>query len=477
MRKFTLVCALTICLAANDNTLEIYKNRSFLHQNFVNQKSSFSIFLPVNINQSEIDITASCDIKSLIINEPEYIKNDIYERYESRLKKLKFLKNRLTALDEQFKFITVTNAIKQSDINNLKADSDKFYDAVLSNLNEAASLREEIVALDKEIASFDLKKVEKADLSFECDPKFVKISYPINIYMRLQNKILADTTRSKIDIEQNLVVKNPLSIDLNSLDITLYPFAYASNLTPPTFYPHYEGKPTPERSFDKNFAPVAEERIDVAAVKKLSEHTYNSQVQSQNLQNTIANVWKISNVKLKAHEESVFSYDKQSLDAEFEIVIDGYSGSNAYIKANFTPTKSIEYAQTAFKIDGVSVGQASNFKAGGGIQSHVYLGKSDLIDVKKEKNANFTKESFFGSKSKILESYDYDIKNNSNIAWKVTLIDRLPISTHESVTVTSKNIPKESEISKKGEVSWKFDLKPKESRKIEFTYELIRPSE
>ncbi|WP_170018572.1 DUF4139 domain-containing protein [Campylobacter sp. RM16190] len=472
MKEIAITSALMLCAMADENLLEVYKNQSFLHQNFINQKSSFSINLPENINQNDIDVSASCELKSIILKEPELIKNNIYEQYEADIKKLALLNNRLVALGEKFKFITITNSIKGSNVDSLKSDSDKFYDAVLQNLNEQTSLKDEIKELNDKINSYNLKKIKKADLDFECDPKFVKISYPVKLNINTQNKVLADTTKSKIYIEQNLVVKNPLSVDINNLTIVLYPFYYSSNLTPPRFNPWYEGKPEFERSSSR----MMQESASMMAVESSSKRAYSNDIESQNIQNTLANVWKISKVNLKSDEERVFAYDKQNLDVKFEIIIDGYSNSNAYIKANFIPLKSIEYALTAFKIDGVSVGKASNFKAEPNSESHVYFGKNDLINVKKEKNTNFTKESFFGAKSKILEGYNYEVKNNSNSAWSVTLIDRLPVPTHESVSVSTKNNPKESEISKKGEISWKFYLNPSESKNIEFSYELTKPS-
>ena len=55
--------------------------------------------------------------------------------------------------------------------------------------------------------------------------------------------------------------------------------------------------------------------------------------------------------------------------------------------------------------------------------------------------------------------------------------ERAPVSAHESVSVSMKNDPKESELDKEGRVTWKFALKPNESKEINFAYELTKPSE
>lgn len=476
MKNLALVCALASFASASENLIEIYKNRTFLHQNFIDQKSSFSIKLPENINTKDIDVTASCDLKEMILGEAEPIKDSDYEKYEGYQKKLQALTNKLTALDKKFEFLTVTNRLKESGIDSLKQDSDKFYDAVLQNLNESQTIKEEINEIKLKLGGFKVKNIRSLNLSFQCDPKFVKVSYPITLSVNLQNQISADTAGSQIEIVQNLLIKSSLNYDVANLTINLYPFAYSSNLVPPPFYPWYEGKPEPTPMKSMMSAAAMQESASLDMAQESLKRTYNADVQSDNMQSTLANVWKISNVNLKANEESVFVYDRQSVDAKFDIVIDGYSGSNAYIRAKFTPNKSVETASTIFKIDGINVGRASNFSSDPSDESSVYFGKNELISVKKEKNSNFTKESFFGAKSKILESYNYTIKNNSKSIWNLTLLEKVPVSTHESVSVAIKNNPKENDVSKRGEVSWQFELKPSESKSIEFAYELTRPS-
>ena len=57
----------------------------------------------------------------------------------------------------------------------------------------------------------------------------------------------------------------------------------------------------------------------------------------------------------------------------------------------------------------------------------------------------------------------------------MVLQERAPVSAHESVSVSMKNDPKESELDKEGRVTWKFALKSNESKEINFAYELTRP--
>lgn len=475
MKFLTLVSICAVCVLADSNLFEIYKNKAFFHQNLDNQKSSFSIEVPHTINIHDIDIVASCEVRNLTLNEAQFVKDDEYNSREELLKRIQGLDTRLSALNLKSNFLSKFAPSDKITAESLKSEGDKLYEVVFKNLDEISATKKELEELNSQLNKFKVKQVKKLDLSFECEPKFVKISYPIGVKLNLQNEILADTAKSRVDIIQGLSLSSPFAKDIKNLDIALYPFGYSSNLIPPRFYPWYEGKSEPIPVNSMAAEPMMEV-ADVSSVKMRSAKMVASEVSAQNVQNTLSNAWKISNVTLKANEENKFTYDKQSANAKFEVVIDGYSGSNAYIKAIFTPEKSMEYANTIMKIDGINVGKSSSFSLKPNEENFVYFGKNDLISVKKEKLVNFTKESFFGNKSKISTGFSYEIKNGSNKAWSMTLIERVPVSTHESVSVAMKNTPKESEVSKEGEVSWKFELKPNESKKVEFTYELTRPN-
>ena len=324
--------------------------------------------------------------------------------------------------------------------------------------------------LEREVVNF-----QKLDLKFECDPKQVKISYPVGVSVNLKNKISARVEKGKVEISQNLTLKNPLDTDLSNLTIALYPFYYSSNLTPEPFYPWYEGKAEPLLAA----APVAMEAYDRAVVTPMKKakqvsRNYAKETEASNVQNELANTWRIDNVSLKAGEEKSFSYDKQSLDAKFDLVIDGYGSANAYVRAKFKPERSVESSDAEFKIGDVNIGKRYVGYAAGE-EAEEFFGKNELVAVKKENNGEFTKESFFGSKNKISQGYKFTVKNGSKLAWDVVLQERAPVSAHESVSVSMKNDPKESELDKEGRVTWKFALKPNESKEINFAYELTMP--
>ena len=69
MREIALVSAFALAASAESNLIEIYKNASFIHQNFSNQKSEFSLNLPDFVELEDIDVAALCELLSLNLNE------------------------------------------------------------------------------------------------------------------------------------------------------------------------------------------------------------------------------------------------------------------------------------------------------------------------------------------------------------------------------------------------------------------------
>ena len=475
MKKIALISTLAALASAQSNLLEIYKNKSFIHQSFADQKSEFSLNLPEFVALEDIDVSASCELVSLNLNEAKPAENEAYAKFKQNEKELGELNDKLNALNSKNAFLNNFPAFKEQSVANLDADGDKFYEAVLKNLAQISQTKKQIDELKKKMGAIEVKNFQKLDLKFECDPKQVKISYPVGVSVNLKNKISAQVEKGKVEILQNLTLTNPLDTDLSNLTIALYPFYYSSNLTPEPFYPWYEGKAEPMLAA----APVAMEAYDRAAVAPMKKakqvsRNYAKETEASNVQNELANTWRIDNVSLKAGEKKSFSYDKQSLDAKFDLVIDGYGGVNAYVRAKFKPERSVESSDAEFKIGDINIGKRYvGYAAGEEIEE--FFGKNELVTVKKENNGEFTKESFFGSKNKISQGYKFIVKNGSKLAWDVVLEERVPVSAHESVSVNMKNDPKESELDKEGKVTWKFALKPNESREINFAYELTKP--
>ena len=477
MKKIVLLsaaAAFAVNLSAQENSLEIYANSAFLHQNFGAQKSNFSVNVPEYLDIRSIEIVGSCEVREASLDGSEPVRNAEFAKKEADEKSLRELSDRLVALKAQQRFLSDFASLKDRSLASLKADSQKIYDEVLLVAGEISKTDEQIGKLKEKISKYVIKNERRLNVGFDCDPSFVKISYPVDVSAYTHNELSADLASGKIEVAQKLSVQNPLNAELANLTIALYPYEYSSQTAPQPFYPWYEGepaRPAPAAAYKKD---VMLEEATMDRVAPAAEARSSYARTGSNIESSLSKVWKISGVSLKAGEAGEFSFDKQSLDAKFDLIIDGYGSETAYVRAKFSPVRNIEEGETLIKLDGVQIGLVHlGFAANS--EATAYLGKNSLIEVKKEQANNFTKNSFFGGESKNSMAWDYEIKNSSKRAWNVVLQERAPVSTHEDVKVALKNSPEQSSLGKDGLLSWDFELKPGESKKIHFGYELSKP--
>ena len=477
MKKIVLLsaaAALAVNLNAQENSLEIYANSAFLYQNFGAQKSNFSVNVPEYLDIRSIEIAGSCEVRELYLGEIEPVKNAEFAKKEADEKSLRELNDRLVALKAQQRFLSDFASLKDRSLASLRADSQKIYDEVLLVAGEISKTDEQIGKLKEKISKYVIKNERRLNANFDCDPSFVKISYPVDVNAYTHNELSADLASGKIEVAQKLSVQNPLNAELANLTIALYPYEYSSQTAPQPFYPWYEGepaRPAPAAAYKKDVM-LEEAAMDRVAPAMEARSSYART--GANIESSLSKVWKISGVSLKAGEVGEFSFDKQSLNAKFDLLIDGYGSEAAYVRAKFSPERNVEEGETLIKLDGVQIGLVHlGFAANA--EATAYLGKNSLIEVKKEQANNFTKNSFFGGESKNSMAWNYEIKNGSKRAWNVVLQERAPVSTHEDVKVALKNSPEQSSLGKDGLLSWDFELKPGESKKIRFGYELSKP--
>lgn len=477
MKKIVLLsaaAALAVNLSAQENSLEIYANSAFLYQNFGAQKSNFSVNVPEYLDIRSIEIAGSCEVRELSLGEIEPVKNAEFAKKEADEKSLHELNDRLVALKAQQRFLSDFASLKDRSLASLKTDSQKIYDEVLLVAGEISKTDEQIGKLKEKISKYVIKNERRLNANFGCDPSFVKISYPVDVSAYTHNELSADLASGKIEVTQKLSVQNPLNAELANLTIALYPYEYSSQTAPQPFYPWYEGepaRPAPAAAYKKDVM-LEEATMDRVAPAMEARSSYART--GANIESSLSKVWKISGVSLKAGEAGEFSFDKQGLDAKFDLLIDGYGSEAAYVRAKFSPERNIEEGETLIKLDGVQIGLVHlGFAANA--EATAYLGKNSLIEVKKEQANNFTKNSFFSGESKNSMAWNYEIKNGSKRAWNVVLQERAPVSTHEDVKVALKNSPEQSSLGKDGLLSWDFELKPGESKKINFGYELSKP--
>ncbi len=129
-------------------------------------------------------------------------------------------------------------------------------------------------------------------------------------------------------------------------------------------------------------------------------------------------------------------------------------------------------------LDGTYIGRSNINEIKKDKKSSIFFGTNRFIDIKKELVKDMKEEPFFSMNTlKTQKVWKYKITNNHKKVQKLTLIERLPISKHEDIKVKLIGKTKETKLDKNGKIYFDFELKPNESKEIEFGYEIEKPAD
>lgn len=107
----------------------------------------------------------------------------------------------------------------------------------------------------------------------------------------------------------------------------------------------------------------------------------------------------------------------------------------------------------------------------------ISLGIDERIVIKRIKIEDKDEKKFFNSNKKETESYDIVIRNNTKQTIDLEVLDQLPISENEKITVKSLTIGDGNYDEKTGSILWQRKLESGKTEIIHFAFELKYPKE
>ena len=103
------------------------------------------------------------------------------------------------------------------------------------------------------------------------------------------------------------------------------------------------------------------------------------------------------------------------------------------------------------------------------------LGADKNIVVTRTSIKNLTEKQTFGSNKKETRDWQIEVKNRKGQAVNLLVEDQLPISQNSSIEVESQELSGGKLDAKTGKVSWDFQLKPQDNKKVELKYMVKYP--
>ena len=105
------------------------------------------------------------------------------------------------------------------------------------------------------------------------------------------------------------------------------------------------------------------------------------------------------------------------------------------------------------------------------------MGRDRGIVVQRKKLKDKTKEKVLLEEKTISVTYEIMVKNTKSVTAELHIDDQIPLSSNPGIVVKLIDSSKAKYDVETGKLSWDINLKPKESRKISFTYEVKIPKD
>jgi uncharacterized protein (TIGR02231 family) len=105
------------------------------------------------------------------------------------------------------------------------------------------------------------------------------------------------------------------------------------------------------------------------------------------------------------------------------------------------------------------------------------MGRDKGIVIQRKKLKDKTKEKVLLEEKTIAVTYEIVVKNTKSVATELHIDDQIPLSSNPAIVVKLIESAKAKYDAETGKLEWDINLKPKETRKIAFTYEVKIPKD
>jgi len=447
-------------------SLDIYANAAFLNKTYtLTTQGSIVVKVPSysKLESIKYDLSSTCKtIESSLSNtikiEDEQIKT-LYAKKDNISYKL----SALSAKEALLKSLSLKDI---SDTSKIDKISSYLTQNLIQNSNDISALKKELLNTEELLRKN--KKISYAykrfQITYECKTldQELTIKYPQRNLRYVQfYEINANLDTRSVDINKkiNLTYKGIENFD--DIDLNLYSYGYNQNVVPQIFYPKYLG--------EKKEILYQKARF-IAPMSKSANMITSPKIVYADL--ATKSVYTIKNANLKYGEKNVINVDSEKLTAKFPTTIDAYGTNKAYLEAVLKTNKNYSSAIANFSLNGKKIASRRIQRLQKGKITKLYFGEDEHVQIKKELIKTLNDKTFFGDTRVSTQNWSYKITNTKKSSVDVNFIERVPVSKDANIAVKTLATPKYTNQKANGKTTWKFSLKPNETKNIIFGYEI-----
>lgn len=168
-----------------------------------------------------------------------------------------------------------------------------------------------------------------------------------------------------------------------------------------------------------------------------------------------------------------------SLDAEYTYYAAPKINESAFLLAQITGWEQYNLLPGSASIffEGTFVGNSNIDPRKANDTLNLSLGRDESIVVTRTKIKDFESQRVIGVNKKETFGYEIEIRNNKNTNITIIVDDQFPISTNKDIEVEQIEKSGAKFYETTGKLSWEFDLKSRESKKLEMKYSVKYPKD
>lgn len=338
----------------------------------------------------------------------------------------------------------------------------------------ALKLKGEMAKTDLDLAEEEFRKQTAAML-----PLYTKSICPSPLKLTFQNGMIgfdgyyeADMSDDgQVKVIQYLSVTNRSGIDIKADEATFYYRQAAQYVNPIHFYPWTAREYTPPVVYPQSAKPKTAARY--AAMSDVMEPLVEAAPSVSKAYYNDAREYGVSGLVLPSSGVAVnVPILSWTAPVQCGLQLYAYANTDVYEACTFTPDKQIEgYGWKVKKGEEILNANASGEYIG---QTYSLYTKIDP-DIQVIRKSIVQKEGdmgFFGGTVRKKDGYTVEIVNKSDKIKKISVTERIPVSTNEKIEVKLLSVDAEYRIEKDGKIGMDITLAPKQRKKITVLFEV-----
>ena len=464
--------------------------------------------LPTNLNENTIGISLEKNVTLLSVTPSnnymtEGQMTDVEKSLDSERKKLQ---REVSLLDIQLKSLNGESNLINNNLKILENDKvspqeqliklSQFYAKRMLELDNGiflldekkTELQEKINKINKQFSENQtLKNKNNKELILELLAD-APISMDLGISYMVQNAgwvpsydLRAKDTKSPLDIIYKGKIYQQTGQDWDNIRLSISTYMPSYNQNRPILNPLYVNEYLANNFDEKQKGYVQMEKAEFANSYQMRDEAV-SQIPiatvSDSQMNILYELNYLQTIKSQEKEQYVI-LDKKSINADYQYHVVPKVNEQVFLLAKIKNWQNLNLISGEANIyfDDNYIGKTNVNTNYVNDEFPVFLGVDERIIVKRIKLEDKNAEGSFNSNKKETESYSISIKNNTKQTINIEILDQIPLSENNKISVKFLEIGNGNLDEKTGSILWKRDLASGASDKISFSYEVKYPKE